>query len=87
MNEPLAQDKQELIREVAAAALVKLDKRETQRIKRSAPREILEQLFKGLGNPQPAEENIIPPLLHCPSCQRHFHDFWRPMAKKYSSTL
>jgi hypothetical protein len=51
-------NKQEMIAEVAAAALLELDKMEAQRIKRAAPREILEQLFKGMGDPQPAEKNI-----------------------------
>ncbi len=59
MNEPLAQDKQELIREVAEAALVELDKMEKRFIHVSSPRQVLEQLFKGLLDPKPAEEKFV----------------------------
>ena len=58
MNEPLAQDKQELIRQIAEAAEAELDKLEKKRIQVSSPRAILKQLFEGMRNPQPAEENI-----------------------------
>ena len=59
MNEPLAQDKQELIREVAEAALLELDKMEKRYIHVSSPRQVLEQLFKGLLDPQPVEEKFV----------------------------
>jgi hypothetical protein len=59
MNEPLAQDKQELIREVAEAALIELEKLEKRRIQVS-PQEMLKELFGGMRNPKPAEENFIP---------------------------
>ena len=59
MNEPLAQDKQELIREVAEAALLELDKMEKRFIHVSSPRQVLEQLFKGLLDPKPAEETFV----------------------------
>ena len=57
MNKPL-QDKQELIREVAAAADAELEKMEKARIQVSSPRAILKQLFRGMRDPQPAEEKI-----------------------------
>jgi hypothetical protein len=52
-------DKQE-IAEVAAAALVELDKMEKRHIQVSSLRQMLEQLFKGMGDPKPAEENFVP---------------------------
>jgi hypothetical protein len=60
----MSTDKQELIREVkeavADAGLAELEKMDQQRIKMQSPREVLKQLFRGLRDPQPVEENIIP---------------------------
>jgi hypothetical protein len=53
-------DKQEFIAEVAAAALVELDKMEKRRVQVSSPREMLKELFKGVIDPKPAEDNSTP---------------------------
>jgi hypothetical protein len=54
-------DKQEMIGVVAEAALAELDKLERRHVKLSSPRQVLEQLFKNMADPQPAEETISPP--------------------------
>ena len=53
-------DKQELIREVADAALIELQKLQQRHVKVSSPVEIVKELFKGIRDPQPAAETIIP---------------------------
>lgn len=50
----------ELIPEVAAAALAELDKMEKRRIQVSSPREMLKEIFEGMRDPKPAEDNSIP---------------------------
>lgn len=53
-------DKQELIAEVASAALEELGKFELRQIQAGSPREILKEVFKGMIDPQPAENNFTP---------------------------
>jgi len=53
-------DKQELIREVADAALIELQKLQQRHVKVSSPVEIVKELFKGIRDPQPVAETIIP---------------------------
>ncbi len=51
-------DEREMMAVFAAAALAELDKMEKRRIKVSSPRQVLEQLFKGMRDPQPVEEEV-----------------------------
>ena len=53
-------DKQELFREFADALLLELGKMEKRRIQVSSPREMLKELFKGVIDPKPAEDNFAP---------------------------
>lgn len=48
------------IRQVAEAALAEIDKLEKKRIQFSSPREVIREVFKGLQDPKPAEENFVP---------------------------
>ena len=54
------QQKQELIAEVAAAALTELEKMEKRHIQVASPRDVLKQIFAGMIDPQPAEESSTP---------------------------
>ena len=52
-------DKQELIAEVAAAAINELEKFGSRRIQASSPQAVLKEIFEGMRDPKPAEQNCI----------------------------
>jgi len=64
-------DKQELIGEVAAAALQELEKFEQRRIQVASPVDIVKEVFKGMRDPQPAENNA-PGVVRIPQVPPEF---------------
>lgn len=59
-------EKQELIAEIATAALAELDKMEKGRIQVSSPKEIVKKVFEGMRDPQPVVDFIPDPTTSSP---------------------